>query len=132
MHTGQLLLDGGRVDEARAQLEQALVLSRALSLRSMEGLVQSRRGELLLGQGRLAEARATLSEGEASLREHGDSEQLAELLCVRGQLDIAEQDVDGARHALAEAEASPAAADAGPGTRLSRGIATLREALATR
>ena len=132
MQTGEILRGVGREDEARAQLDQALVLSRALSFRAMEGLVQSCRGELLLGQRRLAEARAALTEGEAALREHEDSEQLAVLLCTRGQLDLAEHDVDAARRALAEAEASPAAAEAGPATPLSLGIAKLRAALATR
>ena len=131
MQTGQLLLDDGRLEEARSHLEQALVLGRALGFASIEGCVQSRRAELLLRQGRLAEARAALTESE-SLTEDGDVEQRAELLCLRGRLDLAENDVEAARRALAEAEASPGAAHAGAGTQVSRGIAALREALASR
>ncbi|MEO5881543.1 MAG: tetratricopeptide repeat protein [Caldimonas sp.] len=130
-HTGHLLLDEGRVDEARSHFDQALVVSRAMRLRPMEGMVQSRLGELLLGQGRLAEARAALNEGEALLREFGDTLELAGLHCVRGRLDLAENDVEAARRALAAVEAAPVTAEAGPGTRLARDIAMLRDALAT-
>jgi hypothetical protein len=45
---------------------------------------------------------------------------------------LAEGDAERGRRAFAEAEASPAAAEAGPGTKLSRGLAALREALASR
>jgi tetratricopeptide (TPR) repeat protein len=37
MQTGQLLLDEGRVDEARSHLDQALVLGRALSFGRWRG-----------------------------------------------------------------------------------------------
>ena len=93
----------GETDTARAHCEAALLLTRELGDRRLEGQLHGYLGTLLGRARRFAEARSHLGRGSERLRELADTLDLGVLLCGRAETEWLSGDADAARAALAEA-----------------------------
>lgn len=126
---GNLDKQVGRLDEARRNLEIALVIHREVGDLRSEGVRHGDLGDLSRQEGQTDEARGRFDDGERLLRSVGDPLELAKFLTLRIRFEMAMGRRDEGLALLRESEALARQAQSSPGSSLMLRLAELRQSL---